>query len=266
MITGTKLIEDSIRNDQSRRLLIQLCGQMDSESFEQAFPDQEFASIARFEKGTYAEVFRAIHLITGQEVVFKVIRAVPQTIPKSKLRISLKGCEFFNDILREVIITKELSKLDQPNLNHMCRSFPKIISLKLVSGRIPNNFLDVEESRGNLSPPRKEPFDTFPDARIEHVVIVMPDAGKPLWRMFKERLLTQYQVLSIAKQIAFALAVAESAYEFEHRDLHNSNILIKETDEEYVEFCLDGECFRMESCGVIASLIDNTFSRYRISE
>lgn len=75
-----------------------------------------------------------------------------------------------------------------------------------------------------------------------------------------------FQVLSIAKQVAFALAVAEAAYEFEHRDLHNSNILIRTTSEKFVIFCLNGKCYQMECCGVMASIIDNTFSRYKISQ
>ena len=85
-------------------------------------------------------------------------------------------------------------------------------------------------------------------------------------RSQKEKKLSGYQVVSIAKQVAFALAVAEAAYEFEHRDLHNSNILIKKTSDRYVLFALNGRAYRMECCGVLAFLIDNTFSRYKISE
>lgn len=43
---------------------------------------------------------------TGEQVVFKVIRAVPQSLPKKALHISLRGCESFDDILREVRITR----------------------------------------------------------------------------------------------------------------------------------------------------------------
>lgn len=74
-----------------------------------------------------------------------------------------------------------------------------------------------------------------------------------------------FQVLSIAKQVAFALAVAEAAYEFEHRDLHNSNILVQTTSQKFVLFCLNGKSYQLESCGVMAFIIDNTFSRYKIS-
>ena len=84
--------------------------------------------------------------------------------------------------------------------------------------------------------------------------------------MEKEKKVSCYQVISIAKQVTFALAVAESAYEFEHRDLHNSNILIKKTSNKYVVFCLNGKSYQMECCGVMAFIIDNTFSRYKISE
>lgn len=82
----------------------------------------------------------------------------------------------------------------------------------------------------------------------------------------KEKNVNCYQVISIAKQVAFALAVAEAAYEFEHRDLHNSNILIKKTSNKYVIFCLNGKSYQLECCGVMAFIIDNTFSRYKISE
>lgn len=84
--------------------------------------------------------------------------------------------------------------------------------------------------------------------------------------MQQEKKVNCYQVISIAKQVAFALAVAEAAYEFEHRDLHNSNVLIKKTSNKYVIFSLNGKCYQMECCGVMAFIIDNTFSRYKISE
>ena len=65
-----------------------------------------FTGIGRFESGTYAEVFRGTHVLSGEQVVFKVIRAVPQSLPKKALHISLRGCETFADILREVRITR----------------------------------------------------------------------------------------------------------------------------------------------------------------
>jgi hypothetical protein len=51
-------------------------------------------------------VFRGLHVPTGEQVVFKVIRAVPQSLPKKALHVSLRGCETFEDILREVRITR----------------------------------------------------------------------------------------------------------------------------------------------------------------
>lgn len=79
----------------------------------------------------------------------------------------------------------------------------------------------------------------------------------------KESLVDPYQLLSITKQVTFALAVAETAFEFEHRDLHISNILVKPTADEYNLFIISGQEYRVESCGFKVCLIDTTFSRYR---
>ena len=50
-------------------------------------------------------------------------------------------------------------------------------------------------------------------------------------------------------------------YEFEHRDLHWGNVLIAETDMEHVEFTQDGKTYILRSHGLLATIIDFTFSR-----
>ena len=72
--------------------------------------------------------------------------------------------------------------------------------------------------------------------------------------------------MSILTQVTFALAAAEDAYDFEHRDLHVSNILVKKTDKLGVEFVIKGRSYKVESCQVRASIIDMTFSRFTYSK
>ncbi len=63
--------------------------------------------------------------------------------------------------------------------------------------------------------------------------------------------------------MAFALAVAEESLEFEHRDLHIGNILVKETKEPTVLYNLNGFEVTLNTFGVQIFVIDFTNSRLR---
>lgn len=63
-------------------------------------------------------------------------------------------------------------------------------------------------------------------------------------------------------QTVCALAVAESALEFEHRDLHWGNILITKVDnKKKVSYTLNGTTINVLTHGVEVSIIDFTLSR-----
>lgn len=74
------------------------------------------------------------------------------------------------------------------------------------------------------------------------------------------------EALSVLKQVTLSLAIAEASLEFEHRDLHWGNVLIIETNEEEIEYTLDGDTSVIDSCGVHVSIIDFTLSRLRKGE
>lgn len=66
---------------------------------------------------------------------------------------------------------------------------------------------------------------------------------------------------SIILQAALSLAVAESKFEFEHRDLHWGNILVLPTTERFSTFLLNGKPIKIPSHGVKVTIIDYTLSR-----
>merc|ERR1711881_127228 len=66
---------------------------------------------------------------------------------------------------------------------------------------------------------------------------------------------------SIFHQVALGLAVSESRYEFEHRDLHIGNILIKECNDPTLHFELRGDKIDLKVHGVQATIIDFSLSR-----
>ena len=69
------------------------------------------------------------------------------------------------------------------------------------------------------------------------------------------------QAKSVLAQVTCSLAIAESALQFEHRDLHWGNVLVKQTKDETVQYSLAGEGFELDSNGVKVSIIDFTLSR-----
>ena len=66
---------------------------------------------------------------------------------------------------------------------------------------------------------------------------------------------------SVLQQVVMSLAVAEIALQFEHRDLHWGNVLVKNTKQKYVTYRLDGQEYKFETCGVHVAIIDFTLSR-----
>ena len=128
---------------------------------------------------------------------------------------------------------------------------------------------DSENSSENDRPDR----DLFSEAssdgvRIDpkeqlFVAIEFANGGRDLEHT---KLKNATQGLSIFLQIAHALAVSERALEFEHRDLHWGNILVKECEadpEDTVLFRVSlEETYSVQSAGVLATVIDCSLSRY----
>ncbi|KAB2048701.1 hypothetical protein ES319_A13G129000v1 [Gossypium barbadense] len=68
------------------------------------------------------------------------------------------------------------------------------------------------------------------------------------------------------KQVTAALAVAEAAYEFEHRDLHWGNLLLSRNGSVTVKFILEGKQISFRTYGLSVSIIDFTLSRINTGE
>lgn len=87
-------------------------------------------------------------------------------------------------------------------------------------------------------------------------------AGIPLTQAKVESAL---QLRSILQQVALSLAVAESALQFEHRDLGLNHVLVNETNFQLTQFCIGGKSFFVNTWGVLATIIDFATSRIKNS-
>ncbi|XP_061944895.1 serine/threonine-protein kinase haspin homolog [Populus nigra] len=90
------------------------------------------------------------------------------------------------------------------------------------------------------------------------VVFVLQHGGKDLESFV---LLNFDEVHSLLVQVTAGLAIAEAAYEFEHRDLHWGNILLRRNDSNTVQFILEGKKMIFRTSGLLISIIDFTLSR-----
>ena len=62
------------------------------------------------------------------------------------------------------------------------------------------------------------------------------------------------------------ISVAEEAFEFEHRDLHWGNILVRKAPNKNLTYTLGDECLELKSDGVEANIIDFSLSRMTTNE
>ncbi|XP_069704822.1 kinesin-like protein KLP2 isoform X2 [Periplaneta americana] len=127
----------------------------------------------------------------------------------------------------------ELSNLCSAEENNT-RSFSHMRRSSLVTGKYPEALI---EDPGNDLPPRDQIY----------CVLEYSFAGQEL----KDYpLACATQSLSIFTQTAFALAVGEAALQFEHRDLHLGSILVQNSDEDDLEFCINGEDYCVPTNGI----------------
>lgn len=278
-------IKQLIDDDIYRKRVLLLCQQNEPKSFDEYSKSGSFRRLEKFESSTYSEVLKAIDLADNNKpVVMKIMRALTKDVIKRMPSITTKGCQSYNDILNELVVTQALSQLHdgvilngQPNSLYRTHFFCLIHEIKVVSGNLdlmlhaddannknrrksapPDAASPVDATLGQLPEEERMLMEALPR---EYVVSVMRHDGQPLWWWMTHKELTPSQLISVLIQTIVGLAIAENIYLYEHRDLHVSNILIKRTTNESIPFILDGQRYNITSYGIKATIIDATFSR-----
>lgn len=218
----------------------------------------------------------------------KIMRALSKGVIKNLPSIATKGCQSYDDILNELVVSHALSDLHTGVLKngkqfYKTEFFCLIYETKVVSGSLERT---LSKSKANLAADRsaegqdengnssklnlkEEDLKSLKeDDRMlmeslphEYVVSVMKHDGQPLWWMITHKTLSADQLISVLVQVIVGIAIAERVYDYEHRDLHVSNILIKKDSREKIPYTIDGIQYNILSYGVKATIIDATFSR-----
>jgi serine/threonine-protein kinase haspin len=189
--------------------------------------------------GCYSEVFRV------EDMVFKI--SLINRLNKEGVIV-----QNMSSILSDVINTKRLSDLKSMPIKtavNYCENFANVTNLQFVwSHKLVFNKSEVNRLKNNRE-------------RYEYLICWQSFGGKDLSTIGG---LSPSKGLSLISQVIASVAIAEESMEFEHRDLHCSNILIKQTKQSVASYVLNGCKFDISLNGIKATVIDTTFSRTKL--
>ncbi|CAN6219667.1 unnamed protein product [Urochloa humidicola] len=213
----------------------------------------ELGTIKKLGEGTYGEAYRA-----G--------RTVCKVVPfDGDLIVNGETQKRSEEILEEVLLSLTLNNLrsnrsDDEKIDS-CNGFIQTKDFRVCQGPY-DPFLiraweDYDAKRGSENDHPKD----FASEQY-YIVFVLADGGTDLESF---ALVDYNEARSLLVQVTASLAVAESACEFEHRDLHWGNILLVQDESpdtnHTMSFTLQGRRMHAETFGLNVSIIDFTLSR-----
>ncbi|XP_012787404.2 serine/threonine-protein kinase haspin [Sorex araneus] len=164
----------------------------------------------------------------------------------------------FEEILPEIIISKELSLLSDELVNRT-EGFIGLNSVHCVQGSYPPLLLRAWDKYNSTKGSANDRPDFFEVDQL-FIVLEFEFGGTDLEQM-KSKLSSLATAKSILHQITASLAVAEASLHFEHRDLHWGNVLLKKTPLKELHYTLNGETRSIPTQGLQVNIIDYTLSR-----
>ncbi|XP_055921436.1 serine/threonine-protein kinase haspin homolog [Eupeodes corollae] len=229
--------------------LLKICKQSEHLPFSSLYSKNVLPKCKKIGEGTYGEVFAN----TDNNNEKTVIKIIPI---EGEISVNGEPQKTFETILPEVLITSELSKLRNTK-SFATTGFVFLKNVRSFRGKYPDHLIELWELYEKNNGSENDHPEVFKNDQL-YVSLEIAYGGKDLeGYVFRN----SEQAYSIFLQVAFSMAAAEKALEFEHRDLHVGNILIQTTNEKTVEFTLNKKTINIPTNGVKATIIDYTLSR-----
>ncbi|KAF8679156.1 hypothetical protein HU200_045922 [Digitaria exilis] len=234
--------------------LLMVCRQYKPATLAEVFSAYcKLGSIEKLGEGTYGEAYRA-----G--------RTVCKVVPfDGDLLVNGETQKRSEEILEEVLLSLTLNNLrsnrGSDDKEDFCNGFIETKDFRVCQGPYDPSLIsaweDYDTKRGSENDHPKD----FTSEQC-YIVFVLADGGTDL----ESYALVDYdEIRSLLVQVTASLAVAESACEFEHRDLHWGNILLAQDESSdtnhTVSFALQGKRMHARTFGLNVSIIDFTLSR-----
>ena len=226
------------------------------EAFSRRFlPDFSLAACRKIGEGTYGEAFKS------GETVLKIVPMGGKTLINGEPQM---GCA---QIRAEAAVARRLAALrpERQSSKHTANVTSGFIDTKRVAvcrGPYAPELLEQWRAYDARETSENENPGAFPADQL-YAVFAFADGGADLEHADVG---TYAEAKSVLLQVTVALAVAEEACRFEHRDLHWGNVLLRKcaAGEERVA-TLNGVDLTFPTNGVDVSVIDFTLSRLDMS-
>ncbi|XP_054268797.1 uncharacterized protein LOC128990457 [Macrosteles quadrilineatus] len=230
------------------------CGQQAPITFSEAFPDEVLSSGRKIGEGVFGEVFMLERPGEGRSVI-KIIPIEGAQMVNGSVQ------KRYDEVLSELIITEELSML-RNNSDNCTGGFCELKGKFYLQGQYSPLLLKLWHEFDKEKRSENECPDMFGPEQL-YLALELAHAGEPVESFSFKNL---QQALIVFLQTTFSLAVAETAADFEHRDLHIGNVLVQPTSEKYVSYVLNGQRFECPTFETMVTIIDYTLSRISFRE
>ena len=280
-------------DDQYRRLLLDQLEQDSVPHYGYVFHDNHRINeaIKHIDSGSYAHVYRLLEPNTMIKLKNQkssmidpvILKMIPLLSGELLQRLTiLNRISSYNDVHNEWIIQRTLSRLNSRYQHsdgrlYMCPTFPRLFLSTLLHGPLgpcfnvqTNNNNDDDDDDdddddgwpfvGNMS----DEYNLSNQIPQEYMMLVMEDCGLPITECLEQ--LKPLACLSIVKQLIIGLMIAETVFQFEHRDLHGGNVLVQTTNKTMVHYMIGSRTLSLLTYGCMVKIIDTTFSRIRIGQ
>ncbi|CAH8590776.1 unnamed protein product [Schistosoma turkestanicum] len=243
--SSDSLLNQSVVGDPLEKLL-RLCGQTEIKSFDEYFDHTLVESMVKIGEGVYGEVFQS-----PKGNVVKIFPVDGEDLVNGEKQMK------FAEVYPEVFVSQKLSELAYKYRRNRSVNFAQLKRATVVRGKLPkalvSSWRKYESQRGSDN----ECLDFLP-AEQQWMVLESEFAGEPLANV---RFNTCREARSVIEQIALSLAAAESALQFEHRDLHWHNVLVRPTRQWKLRYRVGGVSYAVLTEGIQVTIIDFTVSR-----
>ncbi|XP_076296863.1 haspin [Lasioglossum baleicum] len=232
----------------AKEVILGRCLQQDFIPFSIYFSDSYLSHCRKIGEGVYGEVF--LYELGDEKSVIKIIPI------EGNEYVNGEPQKKFHEILSEIVIATELHNL-RFNTKYNTDGFVEVKNIKCLKGEYPKKLVDLWTIYDEEKHSENDCPSMFNENQL-YIILELGHGGQDLEAFVFP---SADEAYALFIQAALALAVAEKAVEFEHRDLHWGNILISPTTESHVHYKLGKTKIQLVSKGVKVSIIDFTLSR-----